>query len=110
MVLDFEKVIEKRDKICELPPNRRILHVVSRDQMSLLDHSRCLIKTSTGQEPKIEGIYMSDFYRKNPGMYQMPRRGLLCDRTQEFLEMRLMSCQEQIEELCRQRKALGFTL
>jgi len=110
LVKALKKVIEKEDVICALPPNRRILHVVSRDQMSLLDHSRCLIKTFTGQEPKIEGIYMSDFYRKNPGMYQMPRRGLLCDRTQELLEMRFMSCQEQIEELCRQRKALGLTL
>jgi len=104
----LKRLIQIRQPLFFSQPDQRILHVVSCDQMTIFDYSDSLIRKFTGKEPMIEGVMMKDFYEQHPNMYKLPKAGLLSDYTQKLLGMRFMSCREQIEELYRQREALGL--
>lgn len=100
------KIIEMRAEISGWEPKERIFHVVSRNVATPLSYASHLVWRFTGKRVKLEGITIEDFYKQHPEMYQMPRSGLHCYRTQKELGMEFMGWQEQIEELYQQNPFL----
>lgn len=103
------RMMERREIISSWPPERRIFHVVNTNlaiPATPYRYARVLIKIFTGQEPKIEGITLQEFYDAHPQMYKIPGSGLSCQRTEEDLDLNFGTWQEWIVELRSQIKQI----